>query len=201
MQRAGTAEQLTEARELERWLTHDWLPLDTALTSRLTHTLVEAADQEITVKSRDGLHHTPVGERTGSWDRWDPASLPKDACRAAQKALTELRDGRPCTVDENPEARDTARRAVQRPMGTAFGVMENAIDTIERAAKDAKAARRALKRDLTRRNRTRRIPSRNETRLRTLALRAAEKLEAATSGLGPEISQLANPAWTPATRG
>ena len=122
--RAGTGDKLAEARELERWLTHDWLRLDTALTYRLTHTLAEAGAQDITVTSRDGLHRTPVGERTGSWDRWDPTSLPEDACRAAQKALTELRGESPCTIDENPEARDTTRQAVRQPKGTAFGVMD-----------------------------------------------------------------------------
>ena len=65
--------------------------------------------------------------------------------------------------------------------------------SIEQAAKDVKTARRTLKSDLARRNRTSKEPSRNERRLRAIATKAAESLEAAPSGLGPEIGGLANP--------
>ena len=109
--RAGTGDKLAEARELERWLTHDWRAWTAPVTYRLTHTLAEAGAQDITAQAATvctARRHRL--ERTGSWDRWDPTSLPEDACRAAQKALTELRGESPCTIDENPEARDTTRQ-------------------------------------------------------------------------------------------
>ena len=91
--RAETTDEMNEARELERWLTHDWLPLDTVLVSSQTRTLTRAGSeaQKTTVTSRDGARQTHIGERTGSWDLWDPASLPEKAAKAAYDAMRELR--------------------------------------------------------------------------------------------------------------
>ena len=190
---AGT-EEVNETRELERWLNHDWLALHPKLSSTLTATLLAAASaRDITVASRDGKQRTPVGVRVGSWDGWEPGSLPESARGAARTALAELRDGRCSTVGESPRATMAAQRAARQPAGPAFGVIENAIDALEQAAKTVKTARRALKNDLVRRNKGRKAPSGNERRLRALAATTAEKMEAAADGLGPEIRKLANP--------
>ena len=94
--RAKTPDERTEARELERWLT-DWLSLDPKLISAqmTTLTCVGARSQRTTVTSRDGKHRTRIGERTGSWDLWDPSSLPPYARKAAYDALSELRGRAP----------------------------------------------------------------------------------------------------------
>ena len=191
--RAETTDDLTEARELERWLTHNWLPLDAALTSRLTTTLAEAGARAITVTSRDGTLQTRLGERTGSWDSWEPASLPKNACRAARTALAELRGESPWTIQDNPKTASRTRGTGPRPERTGFEVITASIDTIEQAAKSTKTAGRRLKNNLTHQNNVGNIPDRHETELRTRALKAAEKLETVATALHREMGRLAGP--------
>ena len=152
--RAETPDERTEARELERWLTRDWLPLGAALASRQTTTLTLVGSWDITVTSRDGTQRTRVGERTGSWDSWDPASLPVNGRRAAWEALAELRGGRPSTIHDNPIAQSRARATRPRHKSTTFEVVTESIDTIEQAARSAKTTQRRLKNDLTHRNKS-----------------------------------------------
>ena len=194
--RATTPDERTEVRELERWLT-DWLSLDPKLvsTQMATLTCVGAPTHRTTVTSRDGKHRTQIGERTGSWDLWDPASLPTYARKAAYHALTELQGGRAPTTrtPDDPEARSTPRATRSRSERTGFEMMTGSIDTIEQAARDAKTAGRRLKNDLTRRNKAGKTPDLHESRLRTRAVEAAEKLETAATDLRLEISQLASP--------
>ncbi len=130
--RAGTGDKLAEARELERWLTHDWLRLDTALTYRLTHTLAEAGAQDITVTSRDGLHRTPVGERTGSWDRWDPTSLPEDPEQDGDQALRNLIRESLKTLGIGP---GTAERIAGLPRDTIRSVLRGRSPTYRKLLK------------------------------------------------------------------
>ena len=194
--RATTPDERTEARELERWLT-DWLSLDPKLVSAqmATLTCIGAPTQRTTVTSRDGKHRTRIGERTGSWDLWDPASLPMYARKAAYNALSELRGGSPSTAQtrDDPEATNTRRATRTRPERTGFEMMTASIDTIEQAARDAKTAGRRLKNELTRRNKAGKTPNLHESRLRIRAVKAAEKLETATAGLHQEINRLASP--------
>ena len=107
--RPESSEDATEARELERWLTQEWLTLDSKLTSRLTETLAITGASKADVTSRDGKHRTLIGERTGSWDEWDPASLPEYARTAALKALNELRAGSPWTNPGQPWSRQQSK--------------------------------------------------------------------------------------------
>ena len=143
--------------------------------------------------SRDGKDRTPVGERTGSWDRWDPANLPENARRAALNALRELRGESSSTIDDNPGAGSRTRAAGPRAESTGFEVMTTSIDTIEEAAKSTKTAGRRLKNDLTRRNRVGKTPESHERRLRIRALKAAGKLETAAACLRRDINRLADP--------
>ena len=194
--RAKTPDERTEARELERWLT-DWLSLDPKLVSTQMKilTCIGAPTQRTTVTSRDGKHRTQIGERTGSWDLWDPSSLPPYARKAAYDALRELRGGRPSTTPTPDDlgATSTRRATRARPERTGFEMMTASIDTIEQAARDAKTAGRRLKNDLTRRNKAGKTPDLHESRLRIRAIEAAEKLETAATDLRLEISQLASP--------
>ena len=194
--RATTPDERTEARELERWLT-DWLSLDPKLVSAqmTTLTCIGAPTQRTTVKSRDGKHRTRIGERTGSWDLWDPSSLPPYARKAAYEALRELRGGRPSTTPTPDDlgATSTRRATRARPERTGFEMMTASIDTIEQAARNAKTAGHRLKNDLTRRNKAGKTPDLHESRLRIRAVKAAEKLETAAAGLRLEINRLASP--------
>ena len=194
--RAKTPDERTEARELERWLT-DWLSLDPKLISAqmTTLTCIGARTQRTTVTSRDGKHRTRIGERTGSWDLWDPSSLPPYARKAAYDALSELRGGRPSTTPtpDDPGATSTRRATRARSERTGFETMTASIDTIEQAARDAKTAGHQLKNDLTRRNKAGKTPDPHESRLRIRAVKAAEKLETAATDLRLEISRATSP--------
>jgi hypothetical protein len=192
--RAKTPDELTEAREMERWLTHEWLLLDAKLATEQTTTLTYAGARthKATVTSRDGKHRSHVGERTGSGDLWDPMSLPENARRAALEALRELR---PSTawIRDDPGTASTKRATRARPKTTDFEVMTASIDTIEQAARNTKIAQRRLKNDLIRRNKAGKTPDLNERRLRIRALKAAEKLETVATGLRAEITRVAGP--------
>ena len=195
--RAKTPDEQTEAQKMERWL-EDWLSLDPKLVSAQMSTLtcVGSRTQRTTVTSRDGKHRIQIGERTGSWDLWDPSSLPTYYARqAAYNALRELRGGRaPTTRTPDDLGATSTRRATRaRSERTDFETMTASIDTIEQAARNAKTAGRRLMNDLTHRNKAGKTPDLHENRLRTRAVEAAEKLETAATDLRLEISQLASP--------
>ena len=190
---AQTTNDIDEAQELERWLTHDWLPLDARLKSRLTKTLADAGAEPITLTSRDGRRTIRLCERTGSWDQWDPASLPDNARRAAEDALTELWDGHPhrTTHDSATAASNTrATGSSRRKPNFGLELMTASIDTIEQAGKTTKTAGRRLKNDLTRRNSAGKTPNLKERRLRTRALKAAETLETVATDLRRDLGPL-----------
>ena len=64
--------------------------------------------------------------------------------------------------------------------------MKNAIDTIERAANDAKAVRRALKRDLTRPNRVGKTPKQKRDTTPNARPLGSGKTQGGNEGLNPE---------------
>ena len=91
--RAATPEDLSDIRGFVEFLTGDWFAVNSTLATKLDETLRYVGAMNVTVTSRDRTRMSRIGERTGSWNLWDPESLPAEASAAALEAIEEFRVG------------------------------------------------------------------------------------------------------------
>ena len=111
--RAVIPDDLSDIRGFVKFLARDWLAVDSTLAIELDETLQYVGDMNVMVTSRDGTRISRIGERTGSWNVWNPESLPATARTAALEAIEELRAGNPAKPPApDAEEAERAERAV-----------------------------------------------------------------------------------------
>ena len=196
---ATRAEDVTETEDLERWL-EKWLELNPKLRQTLTRALKAAATQKLTVTSRDGRRRAEVGTRTGSWDDWDPSSLPPNACLATQNALADPNGGELATPkatdgdgtagEDDPPRVEPLRPDNQIP-DRGYKVMIRSIEMIEHAARTAEAGGASLKIDLEHRNRREKRPDSLEIAFRKRTQDAVEQLKRSATAIHSNLVDLA----------